>query len=293
MSGIAGIVHFDGRPVEAGLIQGMTAAMANRGPDAISHWSAQTVALGHCMLRTTPESLDEKQPLANEEESIVLVLDGRLDNWEELRVDFLGRGVRLGDKTDAELVLRAYEIWGTDCLSQIEGDFAFVVWDARKRSVFCACNQTGIKTLHFHQDEQRFVFASEPGPISQLPGVPEVFNEELVAEYLSIDWQSLDQTFWKVFSRPTLMPRCGPRLSNRSSPGYFSASRAPPMKRPAKCMSIHAEDQPLTGQVLGQPSPVCFLQLLRLISMLVYGDIFYATSSWGPNLEVGTQNICD
>jgi asparagine synthase (glutamine-hydrolysing) len=109
MSGIAGIIHFDGAPVEAGQIEKMTSAMAHRGPDGIHHWVKGNVALGQCMLRTTPESLEETQPLTNEDESLVLVMDGRVDNWEELRRELLGRGAVLRTRADAELVLRAYE----------------------------------------------------------------------------------------------------------------------------------------------------------------------------------------
>ena len=92
MSGIAGIIHFDGRPVEPGQVEAMTAAMHYRGPDGIHHWRRGNVALGQCMLRTTPESLEETQPLTNEDESLVLVMDGRVDNWEELRRELLGQG---------------------------------------------------------------------------------------------------------------------------------------------------------------------------------------------------------
>jgi asparagine synthase (glutamine-hydrolysing) len=74
MSGIAGIIHFDGRPVEPGQVEAMTAAMHYRGPDGIHHWRRGSVALGQCMLRTTPESLEETQPLTNEDESLVLVI---------------------------------------------------------------------------------------------------------------------------------------------------------------------------------------------------------------------------
>ena len=112
MSGIAGIIHFDGAPIEPGQIEKMTAAMAHRGPDGIHHWVKGSVALGQCMLRTTPESLEETQPLTNEDESLVLVMDGRVDNWEELRKELLGRGAVLRTRADAELVLRAYEVWG-------------------------------------------------------------------------------------------------------------------------------------------------------------------------------------
>src|SRR5271169_5977681 len=111
MSGIAGIVRFDGRPIEPGLIEKMTSAMPYRGPDGINHWVRGSVALGQCMLRTTPESLEEKQPLTNEDESIVLVIDGWLSNGRELRAELLATGVRLRTRADAELVLRAYEVW--------------------------------------------------------------------------------------------------------------------------------------------------------------------------------------
>src|SRR6516164_9775269 len=107
MSGIAGIFHFDGAPVEPGLIEKMTGAMAYRGPDGLNHWVRGPIALGQCMLRTTQESLEEKQPLANEDESLVLVMDGWLSNWEELRAELLAKGARLRSRADAELVLRA------------------------------------------------------------------------------------------------------------------------------------------------------------------------------------------
>ena len=103
MSGIAGIIRFDGAPVEPGRIAKMTYAMSHRGPDGIRHWVKGSVALGQCMLCTTPESREETQPLTSEDESLVLVMDGRVDNWEELRRELLGRGARLRDRSDAEL----------------------------------------------------------------------------------------------------------------------------------------------------------------------------------------------
>ena len=91
MSGIAGIIHFDGAPVVPGQVERMASAMAYRGPDGIRHWVSGPVALAQCMLHTTPESLEESQPLTNEDESLVLVMDGRVDNWEELRRDLGSR----------------------------------------------------------------------------------------------------------------------------------------------------------------------------------------------------------
>jgi asparagine synthase (glutamine-hydrolysing) len=195
MSGIAGIIHFDGKPVEPGLIERMTSAMAHRGPDGINHWVNGSVALGQRMLRTTPESLEELQPLTNEDESLVLVMDGRVDNWEELRKDLLARGAVLRNRSDAELVLRAYEVWGKNCVAQIEGDFALVIWDARRRQAFCARDRVGIKPFNYHWDGKTLTFASELHAILALPWVPEIPNVGILAEFVANEWYSRDETF--------------------------------------------------------------------------------------------------
>ena len=196
MSGIAGIIHFDGKPVALGQIESMTAAMHYRGPDGTNHWRKGNVALGQCMLRTTPESLEENQPLTNEDETLVLVMDGRVDNWEELRRELLGKGAVLRTRADAELVLRAYEVWGRDCLAHIDGDFALVIWDARKQEAFCARDRIGNKSFHYHWVANTLVFATELHPILGLPWVERRPNEGMLAEFLAWDIDSLDETLW-------------------------------------------------------------------------------------------------
>ena len=196
MSGIAGIIHFDGKPVEPGLIEKMTSAMAYRGPDGIHHWVKGSVALGQCMLRTTPESLEEHQPLTNEDESLVLVMDGRVDNWEELRAELLSRGARLRTCADAELVLRAYEAWGSDCVQRIDGNFSLVIWDAPNQQAFCARDHIGYRPFYFQWESETFTFASELQPLLKRPGVSEEINEGIVAEYLANEWHSRAETFW-------------------------------------------------------------------------------------------------
>ncbi len=201
MSGIAGIIHFDGKPVKPGLIEKMTSAMAHRGPDGIHHWVKGSVAVGQCMLRTTPESLEETQPLTNEDGSLVLVMDGRVDNWEELRAELLSQGARLRTRADAELVLRSYEAWGRDCVERLDGNFALVIWDAKKRQAFCARDHIGYKPFYYQLQGETFVFASELQPLLKLPWVSEEINEGMVAEYLANEWHSRDETFWKGVNR--------------------------------------------------------------------------------------------
>lgn len=196
MSGIAGIIHFDNAPVESGLIEAMTSAMGHRGPDGIRHWTRGSAALGQCMLCTTAESLEETQPLANEDQSLVLVMDGRLDNWQELRNDLLAKGAVLRDRSDAELVLRAYEIWRNDCVLKLDGDFAFVIWDARKQVALCARDRMGNKPLHYHWSGRTLAFATDLKPLLALPWVAATPNEGMLAEFLSDEWYSRDETLW-------------------------------------------------------------------------------------------------
>lgn len=231
MSGIAGIINLDGNQVEAGLIESMTTSMKHRGPDGIHHWSSGPAALGLCLMQTTPESLQEKQPLRSEDESLVLVMDGRVDNWEDLRRELLGLGARLRSRADSELVLRAFQQWGESCPAHIDGDFAFVIWDEKNRKAFAGRDRMGNKPFYYAWDGQSFVFASELQAILALPMVAEIPNEGMLAEYLSLEWYSLDETFWQGVMR--LLPAHTMSLSGNTpylnrywQPDYDNISHA-------------------------------------------------------------------
>ena len=138
MSGIVGIINLDGRPVSRELLRRMTDFMIYRGPDAQEIWSAGPVGFGHAMLRTTRESLKESQPLSLDGE-IWITADARIDGREELIGKLESKvAADLGDVTDVELILRAYNVWGEGCLEHLIGDFAFAIWDQRERRLFCA-----------------------------------------------------------------------------------------------------------------------------------------------------------
>ncbi len=201
MSGFAVIVDFSGRPVEPGALQAMTAAMAYRGPDGITHCMKGAVAVGHCMLHTTAESLEEIQPLANEDGSLILAMDGFLANWVELRSELLSRGARLRTRSDAELVLRAYEAWGDECPRHIEGEYAFVVWDSRRREAYCARDHAGMKPLHYAWDGARLTVASDIAGVLADRAVPRRQNRAMMAEHMANEWFSLTETLWQDVHR--------------------------------------------------------------------------------------------
>ena len=201
MSGIAGIIRFDGGPIDPDLIVKMTSSMRHRGPDGTKHWISRSVTLGHCMLHTTAESLGEEQPLTNEDSSLVLVMDGWLANWEELRKQLLDRGEKLSNSSDAGLILRSYEVWGPDCVTRLDGEFSFAIWNSKTRQAFCVRDRTSKKPFNYYWDGTTFIFASEVPAIFQVPTIRRELDETQIAEILAFRWAARDRTPWQAIKR--------------------------------------------------------------------------------------------
>ena len=192
MSFIAGIMNLDGAPADTGLIRKLADTMSARGPDERRYWSAGSVALGHGMLSTTPESLDEHQPLLSSDGMLALVWDGRLDNRDDLRRALIAAGAVLRTRSDAEFVLQSYAVWGEDCPTRLLGDFAFAVWDSRQNRVFCARDHMGARPFYYACNDRMFAFGSEDEALTLLPGVSRRPNEQLVAHCLVPGFQGSD-----------------------------------------------------------------------------------------------------
>lgn len=186
MSGILGVFGLDGCPVDERVPSRMLATLRHRGPEASALWCAGPIALGHCLLRTTPESCDEQQPHAAADPALRIVFDGRLDNRAELLASFEELGLRPGAMFDAALVLCAYQCWRASCAERLLGDFAFAVWDGRAQSLFCARDVLGLKPLYYHRGRDVFAFASEPQALLSHPSVTRQPNEGMVGEHLSV-----------------------------------------------------------------------------------------------------------
>lgn len=201
MSGIAGILHFDGSFTDPALLHRMTDAMAHRGPDGLAHWTGPAAALGQLRLNTTPESLSETLPLLSVDHSRVLVMDGRIDNRTELVAKLRDRGVRLRDNSDAELALAACGEWDAEAPRHIEGDFAFALWDTRKRRLLAARDHAGMRPFFYHWDGKRFAFASEMKALLTLPWVPEKLFDPVVAEFIAFEWHEPRKTYWQGIDR--------------------------------------------------------------------------------------------
>lgn len=184
MSGIAAIYQRDGRPVYPKMLAKMVEAMAHRGPDGMTHWVDGAIGLGHCLMHTTPESLQEHQPVCDG--GCWLVWDGRLDNREDLRRTCKSEGIPRGAETDPELVLGAYQLWGQRCVERLVGEFAFVVWDERTRTLFGARDRIGLKPLYYTQKGPTLLIASEAKALLRvLDRMPKPDDELVLAMLLS------------------------------------------------------------------------------------------------------------
>jgi asparagine synthase (glutamine-hydrolysing) len=211
MSGFAAVCNLDGRPVDRDLLARMINAVPYRGPDGIRIWTNGSVGFGHAMLCTTPESLHETQPLVDNDAGLVLTMDGRVDNRDDLAAQLTSKGYRLRDDTDAELVLRAYECWGEESPAKIIGDFAYLIWDCRRHQLFCARDAFGTKPFFYHFDGHAFFAASELQQILQNPLVSLLPNEGYIAEYLSGQLYTHDETLWSAIQR---LPPCHALVAN-------------------------------------------------------------------------------
>lgn len=201
MSGIAALLRLDGAPADSRLIAKMTGAMAFRGPDGIAHHVDGAAALGHCAMHTSAESLEAEQPLQSADGQTVAVLDGYIGNYDALRADLLARGANLRNRSDAELVLAAYAQWGARCPSHIDGEYAFVIWDKRARTIVCARDHHGLRPLFWHCDGRQLTVASDiAGVLAALPQKP-ALNMGYIAEIVVDESFSPSQTVWTEVNR--------------------------------------------------------------------------------------------
>src|SRR5262249_7076551 len=201
MRRLAAIYTLDGRFLGPGSLRRIPDVAADRGPDGTGLWLDGAVGLAHLMLRTTPESLQEKQPLLDESGELCLVLDGRVDNRAELMAAVRATGLHVRADTDAELVLLAYQLWGEACAGKILGDFAFVVWDRRKRQLFAARDILGVRPFYYFVDDRTFVCGSELRQVLAHERVPREPNEGMIAEYLAANITDRMETLYRGILR--------------------------------------------------------------------------------------------
>lgn len=194
MCGIAGMItprSHRGGPVNAPVMVAMVAAMRHRGPDDQGIWSAVVgdyeLGLGHSRLAILDLSDTARQPMVDPASGCVLVYNGEIYNFAALRDELLRAGdAPLDSSGDTQVLLRAYIRWGSDCVRKLRGMFAFAIYDPRRRRLFLARDQFGIKPLYLAEgDGGEFAFASEVRTLLKAPWVPRALDPLGLMSYLA------------------------------------------------------------------------------------------------------------
>ena len=196
MCGICGKLEFDPQATVApNLVKQMADAIVHRGPDDDGYYVDGQVGLGFRRLSIIDLS-GGHQPLANEEETIWIVFNGEIYNYQELRALLVAKGHVFKTQSDTEVIVHLYEEYGPACVEKLRGMFGFAIWDSRAKSLFLARDRVGIKPLYYYMGKQFFSFASEMKAILVDPAVRREIDPAMIDRFL---------TYYYVPGSPTLL----------------------------------------------------------------------------------------
>ena len=186
MCGIAGIFHLSTpKPVDPARVGKMCAAMAHRGPDGQGLWTAPGVGLGHLRLSII-DLAGSPQPMASSDGRAMLIFNGEIYNYRELREELRGLGATFHTDGDSEVILAAWQRWGPDCLPRLHGMFAFAIYDLGQRTLFLARDRLGVKPLFYAPlSDGSLAFASELKGLIAHPLLRREIDPLAIEDYLA------------------------------------------------------------------------------------------------------------
>ena len=199
MCGITGILHYSDRPVDRGVLSMMTGTLVHRGPDAQGLYASDNIGLGHRRLSIIDLHTGD-QPMATDDASTVIVFNGEIYNYLEIRDELQSAGVRFGTSSDTEVILRAYERWGVSCQERFNGMWAFAIWDAVRKELFLSRDRIGEKPLYYCEYDNSFLFGSEAKSILEY-GVPAEPDMEMLELYLTLGYVPAPHSFYRHLNK--------------------------------------------------------------------------------------------
>ncbi len=203
MCGIAGWINLEnnrGANQSEAVLHAMCERMKHRGPDSEGLWTDERVALGMRRLSIIDLATGE-QPVYSEDKSIVVVMNGELYNFREVRADLEKRGHKFETQTDTEILPHLYEEYGEAMLEHINGMFAFALWDKRKQKLLIARDKFGEKPLYYGVFDGKLIFASEPKVLLANPSVKAEINLDSLRSYLSFDYVPAPNSIFRGISK--------------------------------------------------------------------------------------------
>ena len=200
MCGIAGYFSYGGfRPDGADVLKQMTDTLRHRGPDGEGAYCADGIGLGHRRLAIIDLNSGQ-QPMYRQDRQLVLVFNGEIYNYVELRDELQRLGHRFATQSDSEVILAAYQQWGTDCVTRFNGMWAFALWDAPRRRLFCSRDRAGEKPFYYSMRAGSFVFASEPKALFAY-GIPRQVDTAHLEAYLTFGYVPSPNSFFRGVSK--------------------------------------------------------------------------------------------
>lgn len=184
MCGIVGVVHLEGKCISDHLVRRMAEIISHRGPDDEGFYFDDHIELGFKRLSIIDLKTGH-QPIFNEDFSKVIIFNGEIYNYKEIRLDLEKRGHIFTTNTDTEVILHAYEEKSFKCLDLLNGMFAFAIWDLENKMLFIARDRLGIKPLYYYQGSNNFVFTSELKALLDIEKLEDI-NKYAIHDYLTL-----------------------------------------------------------------------------------------------------------
>ena len=186
MCGICGKLEFDPRAtVSPRLVKAMADAIVHRGPDDEGFYVTGQIGLGFRRLSIIDLS-GGHQPLANENDTVWIIFNGEIYNYQELRAELVSKGHIFRTKSDTEVIVHLYEEYGVDCVQKLRGMFAFAIWDSVAKTLFLARDRVGIKPLYYYASNRFISFGSEIKTILADPAVDREIDPAIIERFLAI-----------------------------------------------------------------------------------------------------------
>ena len=187
-------------PDRENILKNMREKITHRGPDSNGEYYNGSISMGFQRLSII-DLADGSQPMHNEDGTVTITFNGEIYNFKELREELIAAGHVFATRSDTEVLIHAYEEYGTDMLNRLRGMFGFAIWDDNKKQLFAARDYFGIKPFFYYHNGKDFIYASEIKCILEHPYIKREINLNALENYLSFQYSALPETFFKGIYR--------------------------------------------------------------------------------------------
>ncbi|MBO7600946.1 MAG: asparagine synthase (glutamine-hydrolyzing), partial [Lachnospiraceae bacterium] len=195
MCGFAGFIDNLTKTQKEPIIHEMADSIKHRGPDGEGFFTDDNIAMGFRRLSLIDLSLGD-QPLFNDDRSLVINFNGEIYNYKEIKEDLIKAGHVFSTNSDTEVIIHAYEEYGTDVVNKLRGMFGFVIWDRNKNELFGARDPFGIKPFYYYTGDKLFMYGSEIKAFLHHPDFKKELNREALKTYLMFQYSVPTDTFF-------------------------------------------------------------------------------------------------